>query len=184
MSISLPESDKKALLATAREAISARILGRPPRWPTCSPAAQAQYGAFVTLNKAGSLRGCIGRMDATVPLERLVRAMALAAAFEDPRFPPLARDELDAIDVEISVLSPMEICRPEDVIPGVHGVHLSLGWKAGVFLPQVATEQGWDQEQFLYHLCIKAGLPPGSHLDSGATLQRFTALVFGEREPE
>jgi AmmeMemoRadiSam system protein A len=128
------------------------------------------------------LRGCIGRMVADTPLEKTVRDMAMAAAFEDPRFPPLGRSELDSIDLEISVLSPMEPCRPEDILPGAHGAYLSKGYRSGVFLPQVATEQGWNRETFLEHLCYKASLPSGAYLDPDARLMRFTAVVFGERD--
>jgi uncharacterized protein len=77
------------------------------------------------------LRGCIGRMVADTPLEKIVRDMAMAAAFEDPRFPPLGKNEIGSIDLEISVLSPMEPCRPEDIVPGVHGAYLSKGYRSG-----------------------------------------------------
>jgi AmmeMemoRadiSam system protein A len=106
--------------------------------------------------------------------------MALAAAFEDPRFPALAEGELASIDIEISVLSPFEPCAPLDVIPGEHGVYLTRGYHSGVFLPQVAPEQGWDRHELLEQLCAKAGLESGAYKTSGASLFRFTATIFGE----
>ncbi|MBN1518859.1 MAG: AmmeMemoRadiSam system protein A [Spirochaetales bacterium] len=180
--LDLGSEDRAGLLATAREAIRARLGHRKPAWPALSPAAAQPCGAFVTLHKHGNLRGCIGRMVSSEPLYQVVRDMAVAAAFDDPRFPPLDASEEPELDLEISALSPMESCKPDDVQPGVHGVHLSLGWNSGVFLPQVAPEQGWDRDQLLHHLCLKAGLPPGSHRDPGAELKRFTAVVFGERD--
>ena len=188
MSLELTADDKAALLATARESIEARLLGRPPRWPSGEPALDSRLGAFVTLHKRSSygrrlLRGCIGRMSADKALVLTVRDMALAAAFEDPRFPPLIDRELEAIDVEISVLSPFEPCAPDDVVPGVHGVLLRRGYSSGVFLPQVATEQGWDREALLEELCVKAGVESGSYRAPDASLYRFTAMVFGELEP-
>ncbi|HAE20767.1 MAG TPA: AMMECR1 domain-containing protein [Spirochaetaceae bacterium] len=185
MNFSLDNEDKEALLASAREAITARLEGRTPRWPRCGSACDAQCGAFVTLHIGKRLRGCIGRMSSNESLRDLVRAMALAAAFEDPRFSPLGKEELSGIHIEISALSPLEDCKPEDIAPGTHGAQLSVGWRSGVFLPQVASEQGWDREEFLTQLCYKAGLPAGSQRDPNARLQRFTAFVFSEepREP-
>ncbi len=187
MSVVLTSDDKAALLATAREAIASSIEGRSPRWPECGTAASGQYGAFVTLNKrslAGRrlLRGCIGRMTASEPLYKTVRMMAAAAAFDDPRFPPVGDREIESIDVEISVLSPFEPCAPDDVSPGMHGVYLVRGYRSGVFLPQVAPEQGWDRHELLEQLCVKAGLEPGAYLLPDAKLYRFTATVFGELE--
>ena len=174
-------ADRAALLALARESILAGLERRRPSPPPRTPSLEERRGAFVTLHIHGRLRGCIGRMLGDLPLYDAVQAMAVAAAFEDPRFPPLSADEYPAVDLEISVLSPMEPCQPGDVVPGVHGVYLTKGYSAGVFLPQVAPEQGWDREALLDNLCRKAGLPPGSHLAPGAELRRFTAVVFGEK---
>jgi len=179
-------ADRSSLLGTAREAIAASLEGRPPRWPAYGPALEEALGAFVTLHKrspAGRrlLRGCIGRMSAEQPLYATVRDMAKAAAFDDPRFPPLIDSELDRIDIEISVLSPFEPCSPDDVVPGKHGVLLTRGFRSGVFLPQVASEQGWDRVELLEQLCVKAGLESGAYTSPGAKLYRFTATVF--REP-
>lgn len=176
--------DKRTLLALAREAIVSRLRNRSPVWLGHSDALEERRGAFVTLHKKGTLRGCIGRMVADTPLEKVVRDMAMAAAFEDPRFPSLSMSEVDAVVLEISVLSPMELCRPDGIVPGVHGAFLAKGYRSGVFLPQVATEQGWNREIFLEHLCYKAGLPSGAYMDPDAKLMRFTAVVFSEGDPE
>ena len=119
-------------------------------------------------------------MSSSLPLRTTVQDMALAAAFEDPRFPALSEGELASIDIEISVLSPFEPCTPLDVIPGEHGVYLTKGFHSGVFLPQVAPEQGWDQHELLEQLCAKAGLESGAYKTAGAKLFRFTATIFGE----
>jgi AmmeMemoRadiSam system protein A len=183
MAFEIDAGDKKTLLALAREAIVSRLENRSPVWPRHSKALDERRGAFVTLHKQGALRGCIGRMVADTALEKTIRDMAMAAAFDDPRFPPLGKSELDAIELEISILSPMEACRPDDIVPGIHGAYLVKGYHSGVFLPQVATEQGWNREVFLEHLCYKAGLPSGAYLDSGARLMRFTAVIVSELDP-
>ncbi|MGD9938192.1 MAG: AmmeMemoRadiSam system protein A [Clostridia bacterium] len=182
MVFDVSREDRKVLLALARESIVSHLENRSPVWSGHSKTLDEHKGAFVTIHKHKMLRGCIGRMVADTPLEKTVRDMARAAAFEDPRFPPLGMNELDSIELEISVLSPMKPCEPEDILPGIHGAYLSKGYRSGVFLPQVATEQGWDQEAFLEHLCYKAGLPIGAYLDPEAKLMCFTAVVFGERD--
>lgn len=192
MKIELTEDEKTCLIEESREAILSQLDGRPPRYQRpASVEARLQEGrsalsdpcgAFVTLHKGKSLRGCIGRMIALRPLEETVRAMARAAAFEDPRFPPLRKDELDQCKIEISVLSPMERCtNPRSVQIGVHGLYLVHRGYSGVLLPQVPVEQGWDLDEYLDYICRKAGLPPGSYDEPGAELYTFTAIVFGEQ---
>ena len=182
MSDEYSETSQKVLLSTAREAIAARLHSRQPRWPITPAELNEPRGAFVTIHKHGVLRGCIGRMRAEEPLFEVVREMAVSAAFSDPRFPPLRQEEFNEIHLEISVLSPFVPCRPLDVVPGRHGVYLVRGFRSGVFLPQVAPEQGWDREELLENLCGKAGLEPGAYLSEGAQLYSFTAFVFGEKE--
>lgn len=178
----LTGKEKVLLLQGAREAIRAKLERRTPVFPDGFSSVTYTYGAFVTLHKHGNLRGCIGHMTGDAPLHATIAEMAVAAAFEDPRFPPLRVQEFSDCDIEISVLSPMEPCKPADIIPGTHGAYLICAGRAGVFLPQVATEQGWERETFLEHLCYKAGLPAGSHERSDARLFSFTAIVFGEKE--
>jgi AmmeMemoRadiSam system protein A len=190
--------ERQALLADARESIAAKLEGRKPVYSR-SPALEQlraagnsalvkPCGAFVTLhiNTGGqggksNLRGCIGRMTAAWPLEKTVRDMAAEAAFGDPRFPPLSREEFPRCSIEISALSPMESCpNPREVKVGIHGLYLTHRGRAGVLLPQVPVEQGWDLDQYLDYICVKAGLPAGSYGEPGARLFTFTAVVFGE----
>jgi AmmeMemoRadiSam system protein A len=187
MDFHITETERRALLAGARETIAAKLEKRRPEYPGgpdaggASSALAAPCGAFVTLHIGKNLRGCIGRMTASSPLEETVRAMALEAAFGDPRFPPLQNDELPRCRIEISALSPLERCPdPRTVRVGVHGLYLVHRGRAGVLLPQVPVEQGWNQEEYLYYICVKASLPPRSYEVPGAELYIFTAVVFGE----
>ena len=185
MKTTLNEKQREALLSDAREAIAARLDGRMPDFGADRAPEGEELegrGAFVSLHQSRGLRGCIGHMAATDSLVQTVREMALAAAFEDPRFIPLSRNELASCRIEISVLSPMEECLdPKDVVVGTHGVYLVHRGRAGVFLPQVPAEQGWDREEYLNQLCRKAGLEPGAYRESGAKLYMFTATVFAEK---
>ncbi len=187
MLFELNEDLRAYLLSVARETIGAELDGRPPRFDPFGGEGgeilNLRCGAFVTLKKRGTLRGCIGRMTAAFPLLATVRSMAIAAAFEDPRFPQLSKDELALCSLEISVLSPMARCTdPTLVEVGKHGVYLVSGGRAGVFLPQVPQEQGWNRDEYLDHLCGKAGLPVGAYRDPDAELYTFTAVVFTEGE--
>jgi AmmeMemoRadiSam system protein A len=186
MSFNLSAGERSILLAEARESIASRLDERKAEWREEDyPALQKPCGAFVTLHSiAGgkrNLRGCIGRMSASLPLRETVRFMAREAAFSDPRFPPLGKGELERCNIEISALSPMELCPdPRQVRVGVHGLYLIRGGRAGVLLPQVPVEQGWNLDQYLDYICVKAGLPAGSCETPGAQLYTFTAVVFSE----
>jgi hypothetical protein len=193
MSFTITGQEKKALLALARETIAAKLEKRQPQYdfePSIEKAIEEGIsalskpcGAFVSLHSRDGrkLRGCIGRMAAATPLEKTVRIMALEAAFGDPRFPPLDASEFPKIDIEISALSPMEICPdPRSVKVGVHGLYLMHQGRSGVLLPQVPVEQGWSLDEYLDYICLKAGLPPRSYEAPGAALYTFTAVVFGE----
>ena len=139
-------------------------------------------GAFVTLTRDGRLRGCIGSIVGTSPLYAEVRANAGNAAFRDPRFPPLEREELDGTEIEISVLTPLvRVAGPEEIEVGRHGVVLEREGRRAVFLPQVAPEQGWDRETMLGHLAVKAGLARDAWR-AKTTFDVFEALVFSEEE--
>ncbi len=186
MDLELSPADEDALIASAREAVSSRLERRAPRWPASSPALDRRCGAFVTLrSRSGpyaSLRGCIGRIAATESLVETVRSMAAAAAFEDPRFPPVSADEYPGLIFEITLLSPMrKIEDISEIEVGTHGVYLTKGWRSAVFLPQVATEQGWDRESLLGHLCAKAGLPDEAWKEDDAIFQVFEGRVVEER---
>jgi len=144
-------------------------------------------GAFVTIHKQGKLRGCIGNIVGRQPLYLTVRDMAIAAVSQDPRFTAVKEAELSEIDVEISVLSVPQVTTDiEGIEMGKHGVIVSRGFgHGGVFLPQVATETGWNREQFLSNLCAhKAGLPADAWKDPKTTIQTFTADVFSQQEVE
>ncbi|RLB68670.1 MAG: hypothetical protein DRH03_09650 [Deltaproteobacteria bacterium] len=136
-------------------------------------------GAFVTLKKNGELRGCIGYIEAYKPLYQTIREMALAAAFNDPRFPQLELKEWPEIEVELSVLTPLrEIDDPDIIEVGKHGLLIRHGASSGLLLPQVPVEYGWSREEFLAHTCNKAGLAPECWRRSGSKIYIFSAEIF------
>jgi hypothetical protein len=140
---------------------------------------EEQLGAFVTLKEDGQLRGCIGHILGDKPVWQTVREMAQQAAFHDPRFPPVSSEELDRIEVEISILSPLAECPDVNAVdPGRHGLFVQRGFHSGLLLPQVATEHGWDRETFLAQTCVKAGLPPNCWQSGKVTIYWFEAEVF------
>jgi AmmeMemoRadiSam system protein A len=195
MEFTISPAEQRCLLAEARETIAAKLEGRRARYerePELARLAAAgesaltrPCGAFVSLHletgRGRKLRGCIGRMGASLPLEETIRTMALEAAFGDPRFPPLGAEELPRCAIEISVLSPLEPCAyPRQVKVGVHGLYLIRQGRSGVLLPQVPVEQGWNLDEYLDYICVKAGLPPLSYEAPDAKLYTFTAVVFEE----
>ena len=189
MEFAIGTEEQKILLAQARESIAAELDGRKPVYyeisQTDGSVLKRPCGAFVSLHKVNgtgrSLRGCIGRMTANLPLIETVSLMAREAAFGDPRFPPLKKEEFARCHIEISALSPMSPCPdPRQVKVGVHGLYIRKGGRAGVLLPQVPVEQGWNLDEYLEYICVKAGLPPGSWKAPDAELLTFTAIVFGE----
>lgn len=183
----LDETQQQALLAWAREVLAGLLQqGEAPAIDPgrFDPALLEPAGAFVSLHLDGELKGCIGTFQADAPLVETVREMAIAAATGDPRFRPLAKGELDFVDLEISVLGPRRpVADPlTEIEVGVHGLAIARGWSRGVLLPQVATEYGWDVEEFLHHVCRKAGLPGDAWGWPETKLELFTAQVFGEKE--
>ena len=147
-----------------------------------TPAMQRVSGAFVTLHKSGELRGCIGEVFPSRPLYESVMAQAVNAGLNDHRFPRVESSELDEIDVEVSVLTPPRpVASASEIVIGRHGVVLKKAGRTALFLPQVATEQGWDRQTTLTHLSRKAGLP-GDAWREGASFEVFEAIVFGEKE--
>jgi AmmeMemoRadiSam system protein A len=177
----LTPEEKKILLETARRAITARLSKGKPDYPEPTELLKEKCGAFVTLHKRGSLRGCIGFVVASKPLIQTVAEAAQSSAFADPRFPALKQQELQDIDIEISVLSPMRrIESVEEIRVGVHGIMLRNGFRSGLLLPQVATEYGWDRETFLTHTCYKAGLTGDCWRSPETEIEIFSAVVFGE----
>lgn len=184
----LTEEEKSYLLRLARWEIARRLerdtppLNRPD--PRPGSLLEVPCGAFVTLHKGENLRGCIGFIEGIKPLEETVREMAPASAFRDPRFPPLTAEEYPRITIEISALTPLELCpdpeNPDNIQVGTHGLYIRSQGRSGLLLPQVPLEQGWEREEFLDHTCLKAGVPPGSWKRPETEIYTFTALVLGE----
>jgi len=183
---------EEKLLEIARKVVEAAVKGEPiPQFEVDHPELQQHQGAFVTIRNRGRLRGCIGRFTADEPLYKVVRSMAMAAAVEDPRFvyDRIMPDELDDIDIEISVLSPLQrIENPLDIELGKHGIYIvnRRYGRSGCFLPQVATETGWSKEEFLSNCCAhKAGLPPDAWKnDPDTEVYVFTAHIIEEKKKE
>lgn len=177
----LSRDDQTTLLRIARHALDARVHRVP-----VVPAAEGEgvlriaCGAFVSIHRQGALRGCLGRVVADMPLTDVVHHLATVVADSDPRFEPVRPDELDEIDIEISVLTPEREVHSLDAIEvGRHGLIVAQGHRRGLLLPQVATEHGWDVHQFVEHTCLKAGLPIDAWRQ-GARLLVFEAEVFAE----
>ena len=180
----LNREEREKLLLVARETITDLVKGNKPAKHRPEPEGLGfERGAFVTIHSRGSLRGCIGNFISEGPLVEMVERMAVAAASQDPRFHPVRPEELDVIDLEISVLSPLEETDdPEAIEVGTHGIYLISPRGRGVLLPQVATEYGWDRETFLDQTCVKAGLRPGCWKDPETKILVFSAQVFGEKD--
>jgi AmmeMemoRadiSam system protein A len=175
--------DRARLLQIAREAVIAYVHhkgGPAPHAGISADLASRRGGAFVTIHHRGELRGCIGHIEGDRLLVRVVADCAASACSVDPRFPPVAADELADIDVELSLLGPLEpILGPDDVEIGKHGLLVAREGRRGLLLPQVATEWKWDALTFLVQTCRKAGLPIDAW-KRGAEVWRFEAEIFGE----
>ncbi|MBD3368417.1 MAG: AmmeMemoRadiSam system protein B [Candidatus Eisenbacteria bacterium] len=180
----LTEAERRELLRLARASIRSALDEAPSPSPRIeSEAFNTPSGAFVTLHSSGRLRGCIGAVQAVRPLAETVISMAVEAALRDPRFPPVTMEELNQLDIEISVMSPLRAVEDvSEIKVGRDGLVIQRGGRSGLLLPQVATEYGWDRDTFLDHTCQKAGLPAGTWRDPGTTILRFSAEVFGEKE--
>ncbi len=179
---SLEDGEKAELLALARNSVESVVrqkeLYAPP--PSASETLNREYGAFVTLSKAGQLRGCVGYVAALKPLSITVRDTASLAALRDPRFPPVAPDELPDLAYEISVLSPLRrVAGMEQIEVGRDGLLVKNGRHEGLLLPQVAVDQHWAPQRFVEGTCVKAGLAPDGWKHEGTDIFRFTAEVFG-----
>jgi AmmeMemoRadiSam system protein A len=179
MNFFIPENDQKLLLQHARTTIE-KCFYPQKEFEAIMLSTTLRCGAFVTLNKIKSLRGCIGRMKSNSPILETVAEMAYAAAFEDPRFPPLREDELALIRIEITLLSPLMKTSPHEVVIGKHGLLISAMGRSGVLLPQVPLEFGWDRVTFLEQVCLKAGLPIDIYNSPSAALYGFEGFVFSE----
>lgn len=191
----LAPGERRELLDIARDAIAAEMRRRLRSMPLAQSPPQTQPeentkpvgaldrpgGAFVTLRIEGDLRGCIGYIESPIPLRDVVRDVAIKAAFEDPRFEPLTPEELQAVSLEISVLSPLKEIRGKDEVRvGEHGLVMERGVRRGLLLPQVAVEYAWEAEEFLDNTARKAGLPATAWRDPGTRVFVFNAEVISE----
>lgn len=180
----LSDDQRNQLLRIARRSIEAVFDGRRPEPNLGALDAELRRpsGAFVTLSeRTGDLRGCIGSIEPVAPLAQAVSSSAVNAAFRDPRFPPLRKEELPGIHIEISVMSPIvPVADVGEIEVGRDGLIVSRAGRAGLLLPQVATEYEWDRDTFLRQTCIKAGLPGDSWRSSDCRIEKFSAEVFGE----
>ena len=186
---SLDDESRKHLLRLARSAIARAIgadsgmhVGHSVPSGSSLISEDLRAGAFVTLRLNGELRGCIGYPDPELPLLDVVGRCAVSAAISDPRFPAVGVDEWRDVELEISVLGPLEqVADISEVVVGLHGLVVELGRRRGLLLPQVATEWNWNVAEFASQTCLKAGLPRDAWRN-GAMLFKFEAEVFGERE--
>lgn len=180
----LSGEQRRKLLSLARSSIETYLTtGKKLPVDEKDPLFDQPMGAFVTLSTDEGLRGCIGNLQAQTPLAVTIRDMAVEAAVDDPRFPPVTLDELKKkVSIEISVLSPLrKVASADEIQMGVHGVVVRRGFNSGVYLPQVALETGWPKDYFLSSLCShKAGLSPDAWKDKATELYVFTAEVFSE----
>jgi len=179
------------LVRLARQTIETYLLsGKKLPVPKASAKLCERRGVFVTLMKHGELRGCIGYSLPTLPLVEAVVDAAVSSAVSDPRFTPMTLDEFSDTQIEVSVLTPPELIEvkdprdyPKHIEIGRHGLIVEYAGHAGLLLPQVPIEWGWDTEEFLSQTCMKAGLMPDCWLREGVRIGRFSAQIFSEKEP-
>ena len=171
--------ERVTLLNLAHESILSALEHREISLDPPSPRFSEPRGAFTTIYLQGQLRGCVGYVLPVISLYRAVAETARAAAFEDTRFAPVTLAEARSLEVSLSILSPLRVIKTEEVEIGLHGLVVSFGGRRGLLLPQVPVEHGWDRLTFIEQTCQKAGLPRDAW-KNGATLEAFTAEVFGD----
>ena len=176
----LTDEEKMILHNIALTAITKRLVNKSSAIPqTTTNTLNEKRGAFVSLHKHGQLRGCIGYVHGVKPLAKAINDMAIAAAFQDPRFSTLQENELEDLDIEISVLTPMkQISNINEIEVGKHGLMMIKGPYSGLLLPQVATQYNWDRQTFLSETCHKAGLPIDAWKDDETEIYIFSAEIF------
>jgi AmmeMemoRadiSam system protein A len=175
------EEERSILLKLAHESIESALEQRENPLDPPSPHLAEPRGAFTTIYFRGQLHGCVGFVFPVASLYRTIAETARAAAFEDTRFAPVTREEAPDLEVSLSILSGLQPIRAEEVVIGRHGLLISQQGHRGLLLPQVPIEHGWDRVTFLEQACRKAGLPPDAW-QKGATIEAFTAEVFGDGE--
>lgn len=177
----LSRHDKEVLLQIARQSIESHLSSREPPSFDVSDNLRQPGAAFVTLEKNGRLRGCIGHTQAVQPLFETVATCAVSAAVSDYRFQPVTRDEIANLHIEISVLTPLQVVESlEEIAVGRDGLMIVKGSRRGLLLPQVAVDYGWSRSEFLEHTCRKAGLPSEAYKSPDAVIYRFQAVIFKE----
>lgn len=172
--------ERTLLLRLAHDSIHAALARTERLLDPPTPHLAEPHGVFTSLYSQGDLRGCVGYVLPTVALYKAVAETARAAAFDDPRFPPLRPEEEQSLVIELSILTPPQPIRAEEVEVGRHGLLITMQGHRGLLLPQVATDRGWDCTTFLEQTCRKAGLPADAW-QQGAKIETFTAEVFGEK---
>jgi AmmeMemoRadiSam system protein A len=178
---SLSEDDRRSLLALARRAIGDAVsLQKSAEALPQNGVFAEKRGVFVTLHARGRLRGCIGVIEAFEPLGESIARCAANAALRDPRFPPVQVEDIPELQIELSLLSPLELILPENIEIGNHGLLISQGSKRGLLLPQVAVEHRLGREQFLDETCRKAGLNAKAWQEPETRILGFTCEVFAE----
>jgi AmmeMemoRadiSam system protein A len=175
--------ERAQLLSLAHDSISAALENLELSLESPTPHFAEPRGAFTSLYLRGELRGCVGYVLPRFPVYRTVAETARAAAFDDNRFPPVTREEAPHLAIELSILSPPKPIRADDVEIGRHGLLVHWHGRRGLLLPQVPVERGWDRATFLEQTCRKAGLPLDAW-QQGATIEAFTAEVFGEKSEQ
>ncbi len=175
---------RTVLLRLARQAVESAVASRPLEDLPALPELSEPQGAFVTLMRHGHLRGCVGQVAPVDPLVRVVVQCAVAAATDDPRFAPVAVDEVPQLEIELSLLSRPQVVRFEEIEIGRHGLIATRSGRTGLLLPQVADEKNWPVERFLEETCLKAGLDAYAWKQSETRIEAFTAEVFSERDLE
>ncbi len=171
--------ERTVLLRLAHDSIASALEGREISLDPPTPHLAEHRGAFTSLHLLGELRGCVGYVLPTCSVYRAVAETSRAAAFDDNRFPPVSQEEAPHLEIELSILSPPQPIRAEEVEVGRHGLLISWHGRRGLLLPQVPIEHEWDRTTFLEQTCRKAGLPLDAW-QKGATLEAFTAEVFGD----
>jgi AmmeMemoRadiSam system protein A len=177
--MNLSPHEKEQLKQLARQTIENVFFGKDKGKFEPTETLKEKRGAFVTIKKKDQLRGCIGYLKGVLPLYETIREMAIQAAFSDPRFSPLQKNEWEDIDIEISVLTPLKkMSDVSEIEVGVHGLYIEKGPYSGLLLPQVATEHHWDSITFLENTCYKAGLQKDAWKSKDAVIYIFSADVF------
>ncbi|MCB5266445.1 MAG: AmmeMemoRadiSam system protein A [Candidatus Cloacimonetes bacterium] len=180
----LSDIQKKSLLQLAYDVIYSRLYRSKYASPQ-DPLFEQKRGIFVSLHINKALRGCIGYIVGYKSILDSVKEMAIAAAFRDPRFPPLEADELPDLEIELSILSELELVQDlSEIVIGRDGLYIQHPLGSGLLLPQVATEWGWDRQTFLNQVCQKAGLPKSALQDEDSKIYRFEAEIFSAKAEE